>query len=580
MIKYFLKNKLHLTALIVLSTCVFVNAQVIDVDYADKEFMHASDDDMQWWLNAHFGVFMHWGPASFTEKGISWGRFGPRPGHSSKHATKGTPAEEYDNLYKKFNPVKFDAKEWVQMIKDAGAKYFIFTAKHHDGFCMFDSKYTDYDIMSTPFKRDVCKELAEECHKQGIKLFWYYSQPDWHHPLYLTDKHDEYIEYLHNQIRELCTNYGELGGIWFDGLGKHPDNWDAENLIKMIRELQPKAIINPRFARKTWHWGDFDTPEQTIGAFQIDRPWETCMTMGGPWSWGGKDRNDTKSADYCTRVLINCAGGGGNLALNTGPSPEGEIFPQDIENYLQMGKWLEKYGESIYGTRGGPYKPGPWGVSARKDNKIYLHIMQNWPGGELKLPALPAKILNAKALAGGKVDFSQNDDELTIKLSPDFHKKVSTVIVLELDKNALDITVIESSKKSLTVGQTPIFSSEDKKFKASHAFASVMDDFEEGAYHKSHWRPSSKDSNPWIGVSFEKSKTFQNIVIKERKTDLVNKFIIEIKQEGGNWKEIYDGTWLGEFSLLLEKPVTAKEVRIVFGGSRQKPFGISSIDIY
>jgi len=295
---------------------------------------------MQWWQDAKFGVFMHWGPSSIAEQSISWSRGGPRPGHPSKHAKRGTPVEIYDNLYKKFNPVKFDADAWAKMIKDSGAGYLIFTTKHHDGFCMFDSAHTDYDIMSTPLKRDICKELADALHKHGIKVFWYYSQPDWHHPDYKTDKHDRYITFLHNQLRELCTKYGKVDGIWFDGLGMPPENWDSKKMIPMLRELQPGVIINHRYGGRHLmkQLGDFDTAENHIGHFQVDRPWESCIKIGGPWSWGGYDRSG-QSAETCLRTLIQTAGRGGNLALNTGPSPLGEIHVVNVDHGMPGSGW-------------------------------------------------------------------------------------------------------------------------------------------------------------------------------------------------------------------------------------------------
>jgi len=199
------------------TTGIFAQAKIKYDTVPEKyaPYIYAKPGDIQWFTDAKFGVFVHWGPYTLAKVPASWGRFGPRPG-AGKQATEGVPREEYDNLYKKFNPVDFDADKWIKMVKDAGAKYFIFTTKHHDGFCMFDAKNTDYKITNTPFGRDVAKEIADACHKYGIKLFWYYSQPDWHHPDCLTENNDRYRKYMYQHLEQLFTDYGKIDGLFFD----------------------------------------------------------------------------------------------------------------------------------------------------------------------------------------------------------------------------------------------------------------------------------------------------------------------------------------------------------------------------
>ena len=528
-----------------------------------SKYPRATKQDMQWWEDAKFGVFMHWGPSSIAGQSISWSRHGPRPGHSSKHATRGVPLEVYDNLYRKFNPVKFDADAWAKMVEDAGAKYLVFTVKHHDGFSMFDSKYTDYDIMSTPFGRDICKELADAFHKRGIRLMWYFSQPDWHHPDYETDRHDKFIEFLHNQLGELCTNYGRVDGIWWDGLGRPPETWDALGLLKKIRKWQPHAITNHRFVgrHRMTEFGDFDTAENHIGHFQLDRPWESCIKLGGPWSWGGYDRS-SMSAHEATRTLIHCVGRGGNLLMNTGPSPLGEIHAGDYKVYLEIGKWLKRYGESIYATRGGPYKPGAWGVSTRKGDKIYLHVMQLWPDGELVLPSPGAKVVSAKALTGGEPKVTRDGKTVRIALDGKHHDALDTIIELTLDRDAMGLAVVETeSGRSLTVGKRASASSENgEKRVASAAIAADIKVFEEGAYTKSGWQPSGKDKSPWWMVDLGEAMTFDQVSIKER-GGAIEAFRLEYR-EGENWRTFHRGKELGDFSLRV-RPVKAQQVRLV-----------------
>ena len=393
-------------------------------------FLQAGSENLEWWREARFGLFVHWGPVSLKGTEIGWSRGGERRGTGGKGPI---PVEVYDNLYKEFNPVKFDANEWIAIAKAAGMKYLVFTTKHHDGFSMFDSALTQYTITNSPFKRDVVAELAEACHESGIRLGFYYSPPDWYHPDYRTEHHARYIEYLHGQIRELCTNYGRLDIMWFDGLGGKPEDWDSENLIKMVRTLQPHIIINNRAGLPA----DFDTPEQKVGAFQIDRPWESCITICRQWAWKPKDK--MKSLEECIHLLVNCVGGDGNLLLNVGPMPSGEIEPRQVARLKEVGAWLRRYGESIYGTCGGPFKPGSWGASTRKGNTIYVHVFE-WNGSSLTLPSIDKKIVSSRLLTGGTVEVNQTDDGITVAVPSTHQRKIDTIVELQLDGPAGEIS--------------------------------------------------------------------------------------------------------------------------------------------
>ncbi len=390
--------------------------------------------DMQWWQDARFGVFMCWGPCTLANAEIGWGRAGERPGQG--FADRGVPAEEYNNLYKQFDPVNFDAKQWVKMMKDAGAGYFIFLTKHHDGFCMFDSKLTDYDIMSTPFGRDVTKELTDACHEADLPIFFYYSQPDWIHEDYLTENHDNYIKYLHGQIRELLTNYGKIDGMWFDGLGRNGKDWMADSLENLVRTLQPGIIINSRLAKEKD--GDFITPENHIGPFNNDTPWETCQTMHNGWSY--HENPKIKTLDECLEILVKCAGGGGNLALNVGPRADGSIHPEMIENYQQIGEWLQTYGTTIRGTIGGPWVfpiSSPL-AATRNDKHIYLHILDTLLLKQLELPAINANIIAAKVLTGGTIKYDESEKGLVLNINTT-SKAINTVIEFTIEESTLDI---------------------------------------------------------------------------------------------------------------------------------------------
>ncbi|HOE10259.1 MAG TPA: alpha-L-fucosidase [bacterium] len=393
-----------------------------------ESYLQAKPEDMRWFRDAKFGLFIHWGPVSLKGTEIGWSRGGERRGIKGVGPV---PVEEYDNLYKKFNPVKFDAKEWVQIAKDAGMKYLVFTAKHHDGFSMFDTKLSEYKITNSPFQRDVVAELAKACHEGGLKLGFYYSPVDWYHPDYRTENHKRYIEFLHGQIRELCTNYGQVDILWFDGLGGTAEDWDSNNLFKMIRELQPHIIINDRAGLP----GDFATPEQTIGTFQTERPWESCITIGTQWAW--KPADEIKSVSECIHTLVRCVGGDGNLLLNVGPMPDGRIEPRQAARLQKIGEFLNQCGESIYGTRGGPFPPDSWGAGTHKEKNIYVHVL-NWDSDKLILPPIKKRIVRNSILNGGVCFVKQTAEGIEISTREANKKKIDTVIVLELDGPVTD----------------------------------------------------------------------------------------------------------------------------------------------
>lgn len=400
-------------------------------------------DRLQWWRAARFGLFIHWGPVSLVGTEIGWSRGGERRGLRFNLPPGPVPVEVYDNLYKEFNPIQFDAAEWVQIAQEAGMRYLVFTSKHHDGFVNFDSALTDYKITSprSPFRRDIVSELATAAHTAQLPFGCYYSPPDWRHPDYRTENHRRYLDYFHGQVRELCSNYGEMAVLWFDGLEENFTNaeeveryrdqevfasaqiWDAEILFRQIRQLQPNILINNRCGMRA----DFDTPEQMIGAFQTERAWESCITMGDQWAW--KPNDHLKSLQQCLHTLIRVAGGDGNLLFNVGPMPDGRIEPRQVERLREMGVWLRQFGESIYATRGGPFKPGPWGAATHNGNYIYLHIL-DWPTDHLTLPPLPQSISASETLTGGQATVVQTTQGITINLPPADRHPIDTIVRL------------------------------------------------------------------------------------------------------------------------------------------------------
>ena len=391
---------------------------------------------LEWWKDARFGMFIHWGPVSIKGTEIGWSR------------GREWTVEEYDGLYRQFNPVNFDADEWVRVAKAAGMKYMVFTSKHHDGFCMWDTKYTDFNIMNSPFRRDVMKELSVACKKEGIALGFYHSTCDWHNPDFPltspggkvkreTSNLDRYTEYLKNQSVEIIKNYGPLLVMWYD-VPQQFDSIRGQGVIDHIRKIQPDILVNNRTGAR----GDFDTPEQRIGSFQNTRAWETCMTIGRQWAW--KPDEDVKSLEQCLHNLILSAGGDGNLLFNIGPRPDGTIEPLQVERLKEMGQWLNKYGYTIYGTRGGPFKPTDWGVSTRKGNKVYLHLLK-WSGSspEITVPDIGKKMVCVMIAGGEKAEFREVNGTCVIGFDEKLLQPVNTIVEIEYAEDIMNVEPVD-----------------------------------------------------------------------------------------------------------------------------------------
>ena len=401
---------------------------------------------MKWWREARFGMFIHWDMSSVAGTEISWSRLGPKPLDIFKDPA-GTGGDSiYDNLYKRFNPVKFNAKKWVAIAKDAGMKYIVFTAKHHGGFCMWNTKFTNYSIMNTPYGKDVILELSAACHAAGIRLGIYYSPRDWHHPDYGIGDNSKYEAYMTGQLEELLTNYGQVDVVWFDSFGKGAsiNYWHADKVLELVRKLQPETIINNRcnyFGENVPSLqADFDTPEQTIGSYQTTRNWESCMCVvdapKGGWSY--RKDGKVKSFAECIRNLVGCATGDGNLLLDVGPDQTG-IIPADQANRLaQIGNWIRKYGFTVYGTSGGPFRNGKWGGGTFKGNKVYIHLFETAPD-TVKIPLFKEKLLKIANLSGGNVKAIQANGNLLIVSSPSDRNSPDTIIELTFSQNVTRI---------------------------------------------------------------------------------------------------------------------------------------------
>ncbi len=369
----------------------------------------------------------------------------------SKINNKGpTPIDVYDRLYQRFNPVEFDARQWVATARAAGMKYMVLTAKHCDGFLLWHSQADGYNIASTPFKRDVCGELAQAAHDEGMRLGWYFSPMDWRDPEFRTERNAAFVGRMQKEVQELLGNYGCVDLLWFDWDGREPP-YDQLNTYALVRKMQPQIVINNRLDLGVGNDNteirspnaDYYTPEQRIGRYDDQRPWETCMTLGTQWSW--KPNDTIKSTKEVIHILARVVGGDGNLLLNVGPMPDGRIEPRQVEVLREVGAWLRENGESIYGTRGGPFKPTSSLVSTRKENIIYVHILR-LSGETIALPPLPKKIVKGQLLTGAVVPVVQTDSGITLTVPEPSSQNADTVVKLTLDGSAQEILPLDVTR--------------------------------------------------------------------------------------------------------------------------------------
>lgn len=409
-------------------------------------------------MSKRFGMFIHWGPISLRGTEIGWSR-----GHQ-------VPAEEYDNLYKEFNPTLFNAENWVKAAKEAGMKYVVLTSKHHDGFCLWPTKTSNYNIMSSPYKKDIVGELAKACKKHDIAFCLYFTILDWRDPNYALHnmgdtipdpKADmrQFVNTIKTQLTELITNYQPYM-LWFDGNWEKP--WTqsmGQEVYNHIKKLDPKVIVNNRLGKGTHKIitpetvGDYATPEQFIGEINMKDPWESCITICNQWAWKPNDK--MKSLKESLQTLVRTAGGNGNLLYNVGPMMDGRIEDRQVQLLANMGNWLKKYGESVYNTKGGPYKPNKIYAATRKGNQIFVHIFKT-DTAEIKLPLIPnVQIKKAYFMKGDPltqsvmaqnalISIQQDGTGILLKFPTKMPDENDSVIVFDLDKNAELLPLIDN----------------------------------------------------------------------------------------------------------------------------------------
>lgn len=480
-----------------------------------EQYPFAGEEKSKWFRDAKLGLFLHVGISALGKVDIGWSRYTRKMPDSSN----GQIADEtYDGWAKELKFEEFDAKEWIKLAKVGGMKYVVIITKHHDGFHMWDTSYSEHKITNSPFERDYIKELTDACHELKMPLGFYYSQRDWFHPDYepvlpeyvesfstipfykykpgfsftVTEKHKKYIEYMHNTIRELMTNYGSIDIFWWDAVWYggmfEAAMWDAARIEKEIRILQPGIIINNRASLP----GDFDTPEGRVGFFQNHRPWETCTPMGTEWAWTG---NGVRAFRTILHEFINCICGDGNYLLSIGAMPNGKIDSPETKGIIQLGDWMHKYGESVYGTRGGPWLPSSWGGSTYKNNKVYLHVLNMNDNKTILLPMLDNQVVAVKCLTGENVTYrlKENCLEFTIE---------------KADPEILDILIELTMEKPIEMGIIDIFKDRNK-FEIEHAvYGEILLMAEELASERTF---TLSDFSKITGVFIQKSEGNVNI---------------------------------------------------------------------
>jgi len=383
-------------------------------------------------LDNRFGMFIHWGLYSLLGRG-EW----------VMHVEQIPPAE-YKQLAPRFNPGRFNADEWVAIAADAGQRYMVITSRHHDGFSMYDTALSEYKVTNTPFKRDPINELATACaRRRDVKLGFYSSLLDWQHPAYrFRDESglawSDYLDFLHGQVRELCTQFGEIASIWFDGdwplqalddqtvYFKPGGSFEYEKLYGMIHDLQPNAVISNNRHAEPLPGEDIqefeqDLPGMNTAGFNTATvsgiPLEACMTINGNWGFHQDDHNH-KTSRHLVHLLVRCAGMGANLLLNVGPTPDGEILPVHAQRLAVVGRWLQQHGDSVYRTRAGIIPPAPGIVSTRRGHVHYVHVLDT-PTDCITLQHVPDAVTQARLLCGGTPLIMQRQESSTVIVVPD-----------------------------------------------------------------------------------------------------------------------------------------------------------------
>jgi len=528
------------------------------------------DERMEWWREAKFGLFIHWGVYA-----VPAGKYGENTGYGEwiMHSAK-IPSAEYKEYANQFNPTKYDPAAWVQVAKEAGMRYIVITSKHHDGFALYPSAATDWDVAdATPYGKDLLGPLVEEAHKAGLKMGFYYSQAqDWNHPGGAKSRFEEgdgwdeahkgdFDAYLENialpQAKEILSNY-PLDIMWWD-----TPTWMNEERTRPFVEalsVRPMIITNNRLGID----GDTKTPEQFVPVTGHEGDWETCMTMNGHWGYNAYDTN-WKSSEELIHKLIEICSKGGNFLLNVGPTAEGEFPEACIERLKDMGAWLNVNGESIYGTSAGPFKYLSWGAATRKDDLLYLHVT-DWPeNGKLKVP-LSSKVLSAALLVNpdNPLDISTEAERIVIDLPSNAPNEVASVIILKLEEEPKAMPIASQ-------GKTILASSEHPDHPASHAIDGSGNEV---------WESADSTGKSYLEFDLGEPAMIQAIGIDEpdRWPRYRQTIRLEVEIENG-WEKLFTAKTNGHGLVRKFDPVKTTGLRL-YVERKEGPPGIAEWQLY
>ena len=534
---------------------------------------------LQWFRDAKFGVFIHFGLYS-----VPAGEWKGNKGYAEWFQVETRmPLAEYAKFATQLNPTNFDAKEWVKNIKNAGIKYVVITTKHHDGFAMYDTKLEDYNVVqATPWAHDPMKDLAAACKDSGVQLCFYYSLPDWHSPDFPAKYGqygfhgfpnpdadiEKYVTYMKGQIHEILTQYGPIGALWFDdggafnGLdgGQRAKLIHAREIIDEVHQLQPRCVIDDRLGISA----DYDTPEQVIPAGHPDKMFETCMSLNHHWGYNKND-HDWKSPKTIIQDLVTCASKGGNFILGIGAVADGTFPPTEATPILDtIGQWLKANGESVYGTTASPLKmQPPWGRITQKNDKFYLHVF-DWPQDNQLLVPIQNEVKQAYMLADpthAALSVTPSDHGPIITLPAQTPNPIDTVIVLEINDPSKIVELTLNLAQGKPVEVSSVWVGREEELNKSH-----ITDGSTGTL----WAAEPTARTAWVTVDLQAKHEVSSVMLSDAPYGRTQAFDLEA-QVDGDWKKIAEGTTIGEELHLSFPPVKAQLFRLNIRQSSDTP---------
>jgi alpha-L-fucosidase len=509
------------------------------------------------WRERRVGLFVHWGVAS----GRALPQSHSHARHSALNPSGSVPAETYDQYYREFNPTAYDPDAWLKLAHDAGMRYAVFVAKHHDGFSMYGSEANPYNVVATPYGKDVAALFAAACRRQGLALGWQLSPKDWKHPDFATERHDRYNAYYEAVVRELATRYGPLAVMWFDGIEPvGPERWKdtPARVASMLHELQPGIMLSN-------HGGgpeDFVSFEMMVGPFDRVQPWEMTEPIN-PSGWVFNKPMPTRPFRELLRNLVYTVSRDGNYLLDVGPMPDGRLYPPDAERLAQLAQWMKANADGIHGTRGGPYRDGDWGGATCRDRSVYLFVSDR-VGPDLVLPPLAASVRSARRLDGGPLDFHADAKGLSLRM-PDREAGVRPVFVgvkVELDRPALDLPLVDG-QANLAANARVVPSSVRGGDAARWGVPFLFDDLGDTAWDSDDDPPTS-----FLEIDLGEPRPVGSVSFSQRTQRLGWHpwFTYELKARTSPdepWRSVYRGSsCLGGVPVLEIEPVRARHLRL------------------